>query len=132
MSMQNIIKNFRDTLNESDDSPLYEVEGRPGLRNYKIVIFVKIDKKANIDITQVFNKIRAIPGVTTLKQDKAVIDRGGYWLSELGIKFNTRGIPNKKYIYNVLVKQINDNSEISGVPGTKVYGINWQAFREVS
>ena len=110
---------------------LQEVETREGFRNYKIILFVKIDKKANIDVRQVFNKIRAIPGVTTLKQEKAIQDRITYWLCEIVVKFNTRGISNKNYIYYVLVKQINSELEIKGIPGCKVYGINWQSFQEI-
>ena len=131
MRMKNILKNFRDLMPTYEEDMLQEVETREGFRNYKIILFVKIDKKANIDVRQVFNKIRAIPGVTTLKQEKAIQDRITYWLCEIVVKFNTRGISNKNYIYYVLVKQINSELEIKGIPGCKVYGINWQSFQEI-
>ena len=131
MSMKTIMKGFRDSIPEYEDKSLQEVETREGFRNYKITLYVKIDKKANIDVRQVFGKIRAITGVTTLKQEKSISDRISYWLCEVTIKFNTRGMPNKNYIYNILVKQINNEMELKGIPGCKVYGINWQSFAEV-
>ena len=131
MSMKTIMKGFRDSIPEYEDKSLQEVETREGFRNYKITLYVKIDKKANIDVRQVFGKIRAITGVTTLKQEKSIADRISYWLCEVTIKFNTQGMPNKNYIYNILVKQINNEMELKGIPGCKVYGINWQSFSEV-
>ena len=131
MSMKTIMKGFRDSIPEYEDKSLQEVETREGFRNYKITLYVKIDKKANIDVRQVFGKIRAITGVTTLKQEKSISDRISYWLCEVTIKFNTQGMPNKNYIYNILVKQINNEMELKGIPGCKVYGINWQSFAEV-
>ena len=131
MSMKTIMKGFRDSIPEYEDKSLQEVETREGFRNYKITLYVKIDKKANIDVRQVFGKIRAITGVTTLKQEKSIADRISYWLCEVTIKFNTQGMPNKNYIYNILVKQINNEMELKGIPGCKVYGINWQSFAEV-
>ena len=80
---------------------------------------------------QVFGKIRAIAGVTTLKQEKAIADRVSYWLCEVTIKFNTQGMANKNYIYDILVRQINSEMELKGIPGAKVYGINWQSFAEI-
>lgn len=131
MSMDQIFKSFKENIGESESPVLAELESRQGFRTYKITIFLKIEKQANIDISQVFNKVRAIPGVVTVKQEHSVQNRGSYWLSELTIKYNSRGIPNKSYIYNILVKQINNESEINGIPGTKVFGINWQSFKEV-
>tara|TARA_R100000655_G_scaffold106197_1_gene155198 strand:+ start:1316 stop:1711 length:396 start_codon:yes stop_codon:yes gene_type:complete len=131
MAMKNIMENFRNSLPEYDDKSLQEVETREGFRNYKITMFVKIDKKANLDVRQVFGKIRAIPGVTTLKQERAIGDRGTHWLCEVTIKFNTRGMPNKNYIYDILARQINSEIESKGIPGCKVYGINWQSFSEI-
>ena len=129
--MKNIMENFRNSLPEYDDKSLQEVETREGFRNYKIPMYIKIDKKANIDVRQVFGKIRAIEGVTTLKQEKAIGNRGTYWLCEVTFKFNTRGMPNKNYIYDVLTRQINSEMEAKGIPGCKVYGINWQSFAEI-
>ena len=131
MAMKNIMENFRNSLPEYDDKSLQEVETREGFRNYKITMYIKIDKKANIDVRQVIGKIRAIEGVTTLKQEKAIGNRGTYWLCEVTIKFNTRGMPNKNYIYDVLTRQINSEMEAKGIPGCKVYGINWQSFAEI-
>ena len=131
MAMKNIMESFRNSLPEYDDKSLLEVESRAGFRNYKITIYIKIDKKANIDVRQAFGKIRAIMGVTTLKQEKAIGDRGSYWLCEVTIKFNTQGLPNKNYIYEILVRQINSEMELKGIPGCKVYGINWQSFAEI-
>ena len=127
MSMKNIMSAFRGAIPEYDEKALDEVE-RQGFRNYKITLYIKINKAANLDVRQVFNKIRSILGVTTLKQEKAIADRGTYFLCEITVKFNTQGIPNKNYIYNVLAKQINSEMESKGIPGTKVYGINWQSF----
>ena len=131
MKMKNILNEFRESILEFDDKSLREVETREGFRNYKVTIYIKINKKANIDVCQAFGKIRAIQGVTTLKQEKAIADRVSYWLCEVTIKFNTQGMPNKNYIYNVLVKQINSEMELKGIPGAKVYGINWQSFTEI-
>lgn len=131
MKMKNILNEFRESILEFDDKSLREVETREGFRNYKVTIYIKINKKANIDVRQAFGKIRAIQGVTTLKQEKAIADRVSYWLCEVTIKFNTQGMPNKNYIYNVLVKQINSEMELKGIPGAKVYGINWQSFTEI-
>ena len=131
MAMKNIMESFRNSLPEYDDKLLQEVETREGFRNYKITMYIKIDKNANIDVRQAFGKIRAIEGVTTLKQEKAIGDRGAYWLCEVTIKFNTRGMPNKNYIYDVLTRQINSEMETKGIPGCKVYGINWQSFAEI-
>ena len=110
MTTKDMVKNFKKLVSMTDHMFLNEVETREGFRNYKITIFLKIDKQANIDVNQVFGKIRAIPGVTTLKQEKAIADRVSYWLCEVTIKFNSRGVPNKNYIYYILVRQI--NSEI--------------------
>jgi len=129
--MKEIMKNFRNSIPDYEELNLQEVESREGFRNYKVTLFIKIDKKANIDVRQAFGKIRAIMGVTTLKQEKAIGDRGSYWLCEVTIKFNTRGMPNKNYIYEVLVRQINSELEMKGIPGCKVYGINWQSFAEI-
>ena len=123
MSMKMIMENFRNSLLERED--------REGFRNYKINLYIKIDKKANIDVRQVFGKIRAIEGVTTLKQEKAISDRVHFWLCEITVKFNARGMPNKNYIYDVLTRQINSEAELKGIPGAKVYGINWQTFAEI-
>ena len=131
MAMKNIMESFRNSLPEYDDKSLQEVETREGFRNYKITMYIKIDKNANIDVRQAFGKIRAIEGVTTLKQEKAIGDRGAYWLCEVTIKFNTRGMPNKNYIYDILTRQINSEMEAKGIPGCKVYGINWQSFAEI-
>ena len=131
MDMKKIMKGYRESIPEYDDKTLREVETREGFRNYKITVYVKIDKKANIDVRQVFGKIRAITGVTTLNQEKAIADRVSYWLCEVTIKFNTQGLPNKNYIYDILVRQINSEMELKGIPGAKVYGINWQSFTEV-
>ena len=131
MPMKEIMESFRGSLPEYEDKILYEVESREGFRNYKITLYIKINKKANIDVRQAFGKIRAIPGVTTLRQEKAIVDRMSYWLCEVTVKFNTRGMPNKNYVYDVLVRQINSEMEMQGIPGCKVYGINWQSFSEV-
>ena len=131
MAMKNIMESFRNSLPEYDDKSLLEVESRAGFRNYKITIYIKIDKKANIDVRQAFGKIRAIMGVTTLKQEKAIAYRGTYWLCEVTVKFNTQGLPNKNYIYEILVRQINSEMELKGIPGCKVYGINWQSFADI-
>ena len=131
MAMKTIFESFRNGIPDFEEKMLNEIETREGFRNYKISLFLKIDKKANIDVNQVFNKVRAIPGVTTLKQETAVRDRGNYFLCEVTIKFNTRGVPNKNYIYNVLTRQINSEMESKGIPGAKVYGINWQSFSEL-
>ena len=131
MKMKKILNEFRESITEFDDKSLREVETREGFRNYKITMYIKLNKKANIDVRQAFGKIRAIQGVTTLKQEKAIADRVSYWLCEVTIKFNTQGIPNKNYIYNILVKQINSEMEMKGIPGAKVYGINWQSFAEI-
>tara|TARA_R110001583_G_scaffold69980_2_gene198387 strand:- start:2489 stop:2884 length:396 start_codon:yes stop_codon:yes gene_type:complete len=131
MDMKKIMKGYREAIPEYDDRALQEVETREGFRNYKITVYVKIDKKANIDVRQVFGKIRAIAGVTTLKQEKAIADRVSYWLCEVTIKFNTQGMANKNYIYDILVRQINSEMELKGIPGAKVYGINWQSFAEI-
>ena len=129
--MKKIIENYKGSLPDFEDSVLQEVESREGFRNYKIVLYLKIDKEANIDVIQVFNKLRAILGVTTLKQERAIQNRGTYWLAEVTVKFNTRGLPNKNYIYEILVRQINSEMEYKGIPGCKVYGINWQSFKEI-
>ena len=73
MAMKNIMENFRNSLPEYDDKSLQEVETREGFRNYKITMYIKIDKKANIDVRQAFGKIRAIEGVTPLKQEKPLV-----------------------------------------------------------
>jgi len=129
--MKKIMKEFRESIPDYEEKSLREVETREGFRNYKITLFLKISKKANIDVRQVFGKVRAITGVTTLKQEKAIMDRMSYWLCEVTIKFNTQGVPNKNYIYEVLVRQINSELEMKGIPGCKVYGINWQSFSEI-
>jgi len=131
MKMMTIMNEFRESIPEFDDKALREVETREGFRNYKITIYIKLNKQANIDVRQAFGKIRAIQGVTTLNQEKAIADRVSYWLCEVTIKFNTQGMPNKNYIYNILVKQINSEMELKGIPGAKVYGINWQSFTEI-
>ena len=131
MGMKKIINEFRESILTYDDRSLQEVETREGFRNYKITLFLKIDKQANIDVSQVFGKVRAISGVTTLNQEKAIMDRMSYWLCEVTVKFNTQGVPNKNYIYEVLVRQINSELEMKGIPGCKVYGINWQSFSEI-
>jgi len=131
MTTKDMVKNFKKLVSMTDHMFLNELETREGFRNYKITIFLKIDKKANIDVNQVFGKIRAIPGVTTLKQEKAIADRVSYWLCEVTIKFNSRGVPNKNYVYDILVRQINSEIETKGIPGCKVYGINWQSFSEI-
>ena len=131
MKMKTIINEFRESIPEFDDKALQEVETREGFMNYKVTIYIKINKQANIDVRQAFGKIRAIQGVTTLNQEKAIADRISYWLCEVTIKFNTQGMANKNYIYNVLVKQINSEMEMKGIPGAKVYGINWQSFAEI-
>jgi hypothetical protein len=131
MKMKTIMNEFRESIPEFDDKALQEVETREGFRNYKVTIYIKINKQANIDVRQAFGKIRAIQGVTTLNQEKAIADRISYWLCEVTIKFNTQGMANKNYIYNVLVKQINSEMEMKGIPGAKVYGINWQSFAEI-
>ena len=128
MDMKKIMKGYRESIPEYDDKTLREVETREGFRNYKITVYVKIDKKANIDVRQVFGKIRAITGVTTLNQEKAIADRVSYWLCEVTIKFNTQGLPNKNYIYDILVRQINSEMELKGIPGAKVYGIKFGFF----
>jgi hypothetical protein len=130
MSMKTIFNNFRGS-DLSSAEPLQEVETREGFRNYKITMFLKMDKSANIDINQIFGKIRAIPGVITLRQEEAVVDRATYWLAEVTVKYNTRGNPSRNYIYNILVKQINSEKELEGIPGCKVYGINWQTLQEI-
>ena len=131
MPMKEIMESFRGSLPEYEDKILHEVESREGFRNYKITLYVKINKKANIDVRQAFGKIRAIPVVTTLRQEKSIVDRMSYWLCEVTVKFNTRGMPNKNYVYDVLVRQINSEMEMQGIPGCKVYGINWQSFAEI-
>ena len=119
MKTKDIVQNFKKSVSLTDEEFLTEVETREGFRNYKITLFLKIDKKANIDVNQVFGKIRAIPG------------RISYYLCEVTVKFNSRGVPNKNYIYDILVRQINSEIETRGIPGCKVYGINWQSFSEI-
>jgi hypothetical protein len=131
MTTKDMVKNFKKLVSMTDHMFLNEVETREGFRNYKITVFIKVNKDANLDVEQVFSKIRGIPGVITLKQEKAVSDRVTYLLCEVTIKFNSRGVPNKNYIYDILVKQINSEIETQGIPGTKVYGINWQSFSEI-
>lgn len=131
MSMKKIFESFRGSTTDEESATLNEVETREGFRNYKITLFLKLDKQSNIDVNQAFGKLRAIPGVTTLKQERAIRDRGTYFLAEVTVKFNTRGMPNKNYIYNILVRQINSEVETRGIPGCKVYGINWQSFSEI-
>ena len=98
MSMKNIFENFRTSARQQEESLLNELETREGFRNYKLTFFLKIDKKSNIDVSQIFSKIRAIPGVITLKQEKATIDKGTHFLSEVTVKYNSRGMPTKNYI----------------------------------
>ena len=131
MDMKKIMRGFRESIPEYDDRTLQEAGEREGFQNYKIILYIKIDKEANIDVRQAFGKIRAIPGVTTLRQERSIVDKISYWLCEITVKFNTRGLPNKNYIYEVLVRQINSELELQGIPGCKVYGINWQAFAEI-
>ncbi len=126
--MKKMLNNFKSFLGKSI---LGESESRVGFRNYKITLYIKIDKKANVDVNQAFNKIRSIVGVTTLKQEKAIQDRITYWLCEVTIKFNTQGVPTRNYIYDTLTRQINSELEMKGVPGAKVYGINWRSFAEI-
>ena len=54
--MKNIMESFRNSLPEYDDKSLQEVETREGFRNYKITMYIKIDKNANIDVRQAFGK----------------------------------------------------------------------------
>jgi len=131
MTTREMVKKFKESVNLTDHEYLNEVEQRSGFRNYKITVFIKIDKDANLDVEQVFGKVRAIPGVITLKQEKAISDRVSYFLCEVTVKFNSRGVPNKNYIYDILVRQINSEIETQGIPGAKVYGINWQSFAEI-
>ncbi len=78
MTTKDMVKNFKKLVSMTDHMFLNEVETREGFRNYKITVFIKVNKDANLDVEQVFSKIRGIPGVITLKQEKAVSDRVTY------------------------------------------------------
>jgi len=95
---------------------------------HRINLQVKVKKKADTDITDVFNQIRGINGVTTLRQEKAVADMGTFYLCDIVVKFLTKGVPLKQYVYNVLVNQINSEMEVRGIPGATVRMINWNSL----
>ena len=48
MDMKKIMKGYREAIPEYDDRALQEVETREGFRNYKITVYVKIDKRLTL------------------------------------------------------------------------------------
>jgi len=128
MYMKSILNTFRDRLSEGQIS---EDSDKTVYSHYRINLVIKITKKTNIDVTDVFNKIRAISGVTTLRQEQAISDRGTHYLCDLNIKFITKGIGTVDYVREVLVRFINSELDSQGIPGAKVHLINWNSFNQV-
>jgi len=129
MSMKHILENFKNSVTEELVSEFKEED--KAYSHYRINLIIKISKKSNVDVTDVFNKIRAIKGVTTLRQEQAISDRGTHYLCDLNIKFLTKGVGTVDYVREVLVKFINSELEVQGIPGAKVHLINWNSFNKV-
>ena len=98
---------------------------------FKVNVVLRLNKIGGVDITDVLNKIRTIPGVTVISQNENAANYEQYYVIDASIKFMTLGKSAIEYIKSVLVPHINSNLKAVGVPSASVRYIKWRSIREI-
>ena len=129
--MKNLIESFNNFINkeELDEGGIHTISVS-GSVVYSVNLFIKI-KRGEFNIEQVLNRIRAIPGVTVIRQEGDAESYPDYWVVELTIKFTSLGMSATSYVRKILVRHISSNSKSIGVPSTTIRYVNWRSLQEI-
>jgi len=122
--MKNLMEGFKTYLKE-EQTPITN-------KVFKVDIVMKLNKMGGVDIKDVLNKIRTIPGVTVIRQNEDADNYEQYYIIDSSIKFMTLGKPVTSYIRTVLVPHINSNLKAVGVPNATVRYVRWRSIREIT
>lgn len=122
--MKNLMEGFKTYIGEDQ-------EKQPENKVFKVGAVLRLNKIGGVDITDVLNKIRTIPGVTVINQNENAVNYEQYYIIDTSIKFMTLGKPAIEYIKSVLVPHINSNLKAVGVPSASVRYIKWRSIREI-
>ena len=122
--MKNLMEGFKAYIGEDQEKQLEN-------KVFKVDAVLRLNKIGGVDINDVLNKIRTIPGVTVISQNENAVNYEQYYVIETSIKFMTLGKPAIDYIKNVLVPHINSNLKAVGVPSASVRYIKWRSIREI-
>ena len=122
--MKNLMEGFKAYIGEDQEKQLEN-------KVFKVDAVLRLNKIGGVDINDVLNKIRTIPGVTVISQNENAVNYEQYYVIDTSIKFMTLGKPAIVYIKNVLVQHINSNLKAVGVPSASVRYIKWRSIREI-
>tara|TARA_R100001129_G_scaffold62227_1_gene42376 strand:+ start:5710 stop:6078 length:369 start_codon:yes stop_codon:yes gene_type:complete len=122
--MKNLMEGFKAYIGEDQEKQLEN-------KVFKVDAVLRLNKIGGVDINDVLNKIRTIPGVTVISQNENAVNYEQYYVIDTSIKFMTLGKPAIDYIKNVLVPHINSNLKAVGVPSASVRYIKWRSIREI-
>ena len=122
--MKNLMEGFKAYIGEDQEKQLEN-------KVFKVDAVLRLNKIGGVDINDVLNKIRTIPGVTDISQHENAVTYEQYYVIDTSIKFMTLGKPAIDYIKNVLVPHINSNLKAVGVPSASVRYIKWRSIREI-
>ena len=122
--MKNLMEGFKAYIGEDQEKQLEN-------KVFKVDAVLRLNKIGGVDINDVLNKIRTIPGVPVISQNENAVNYEQYYVIDTSIKFMTLGKPAIDYIKNVLVPHINSNLKAVGVPSASVRYIKWRSIREI-
>ena len=122
--MKNLMEGFKAYIGEDQEKQLEN-------KVFKVDAVLRLNKIGGVDINDVLNKIRTIPGVTVISQNENAVNYEQYYVIDTSIKFMPLGKPAIDYIKNVLVPHINSNLKAVGVPSASVRYIKWRSIREI-
>ena len=122
--MKNLMEGCKAYIGEDQEKQLEN-------KVFKVDAVLRLNKIGGVDINDVLNKIRTIPGVTVISQNENAVNYEQYYVIDTSIKFMTLGKPAIDYIKNVLVPHINSNLKAVGVPSASVRYIKWRSIREI-
>ena len=126
--MKNLMEGFKNYIGEDEaENKQADITNKV----FKVDMVLKLNKIGGIDIKDVLNKIRTIPGVTVIRQSEDADNYEQYYIINASIKFMTLGKPAITYIRTVLVPHINSNLSDVGVPSATVRYVRWRSIREI-
>tara|TARA_R100000908_G_C3754664_1_gene148985 strand:+ start:3242 stop:3610 length:369 start_codon:yes stop_codon:yes gene_type:complete len=122
--MKNLLEGFKTYINEQDRKS-------PENRVFKVDMVLRLNKMGGVDINDVLNKIRTIPGVTVISQNENAVNYEQYYVIDTSVKFMSLGKAAIQYIKTVLVPHINSNLRAVGVPNASVRYVRWRSLKEI-
>lgn len=125
--MKKLLEEFKSYIKEDTDKNTRD----PSDDVFKVDVILRLNKMGGVDINDVLNKVRTIPGVTVINQNENAANYEQYYVIDAAVKFMTLGKPAVGYIKTILVPYINSNLKTVGVPNASVRYVKWRSLRKI-